>query len=272
MNSKGKVIIVTGSSRGIGAAIGKAFAAEGGTVIINYIQNKEAADEVVKACKELGGDASAIKANVTSSKEVQDMVSCVLGDFGKIDVIVNNAFKRLSLRRQFRVGASGRAETRADGHRRVVCLETADKRPHRDELAINKQPHALPIAYARHMVPLVKRYGNLMRPPPLGNQHQLAAVSRRAHSQIVDARISPALGDDGHAVPNRIFRLDPCLDGITFCQVQVRLNPAVDMVAKPIELESFSFSSINPACSNNFSFKISHGTESHITSALIKGP
>ena len=93
MNFKGKIIIVTGSSRGIGAAIGKAFAAEGGTVIINYIQNKEAADEVVKACKELGGDASAIKANVTSSKEVQDMVSCVLGDFGKIDVIVNNAFK-----------------------------------------------------------------------------------------------------------------------------------------------------------------------------------
>ncbi|MEE2954519.1 MAG: SDR family oxidoreductase [Pseudomonadota bacterium] len=93
MNFKGKVIIVTGSSRGIGAAIGKAFAAEGGTVIINYIQNQKAADEVVKACKELGGDASAIKANVTSSKEVQNMVRCVLNDFGKIDVIVNNAFK-----------------------------------------------------------------------------------------------------------------------------------------------------------------------------------
>ena len=93
MNFEGKIIIVTGSSRGIGAAIGKAFAAEGGTVIINYIQNKEAADEVVKACKELGGDASAIKANVTSSKEVQDMVNCVLSDFGRIDVIVNNAFR-----------------------------------------------------------------------------------------------------------------------------------------------------------------------------------
>ena len=93
MNFKGKIIIVTGSSRGIGAAIGKAFAAEGGTVIINYIQNKEAADEVVKACKGLGGDASAIKANVTSSKEVQDMVNCVLSDFGRIDVIVNNAFR-----------------------------------------------------------------------------------------------------------------------------------------------------------------------------------
>lgn len=93
MNFKGKIIIVTGSSRGIGAAIGKAFAADGGTVIINYIQNKEAADEVVKACKELGGDASAIKANVTSSKEVQNMVNCVLSDFGRIDVIVNNAFR-----------------------------------------------------------------------------------------------------------------------------------------------------------------------------------
>ena len=93
MNFKGKIIIVTGSSRGIGAAIGKAFAAEGGTVIINYIQNKEAADEVVKACKELGGDASAIKANVTSSIAVQNMVNCVLSDFGRIDVIVNNAFR-----------------------------------------------------------------------------------------------------------------------------------------------------------------------------------
>ena len=60
MNFEGKVVLVTGSGRGIGAAIARAFAAEGASVAINYLKNSEAADEVVTACCTEIGDALAI--------------------------------------------------------------------------------------------------------------------------------------------------------------------------------------------------------------------
>ena len=93
MNFDGKIVLVTGSSRGIGAAIAKAFSGEGATVIVNYVQNVDAADEVVAACKEAGGDATAIQADVTSGEQIQALVDQTLMDFAKIDIVVNNAFK-----------------------------------------------------------------------------------------------------------------------------------------------------------------------------------
>ena len=93
MDFQNKIVIVTGSSRGIGAAIAKAFAGEGASVIVNYIQNAEAADDVVAACKDAGGDALAIKANVTSETDIHGLISHTLEEFGRIDVLVNNAFK-----------------------------------------------------------------------------------------------------------------------------------------------------------------------------------
>ena len=105
MNLNGKIILVTGSSRGIGATIAKAFASEGATVIVNYIQNAGSAAEVVTDCKKLGGDALAIKADVTSAEQIHEMVDQVLGNFAKIDVVVNNAFRPYSFdpesRKQF---------------------------------------------------------------------------------------------------------------------------------------------------------------------------
>jgi 3-oxoacyl-[acyl-carrier protein] reductase len=93
MNFQGKVILVTGASRGIGAAIAQAFAREGATVVINYLQNEAAAAEVAERCKSLGGDAWPIRADVTSEPAVQAMVAEILGEVGKIDVVVNNAFR-----------------------------------------------------------------------------------------------------------------------------------------------------------------------------------
>ena len=93
MNFDGKVVLVTGAGRGIGAAIARAFAAEGASVAINYLKNSEAADEVVTACCTKVGDALAFKADVTVGEAVDDLVSNVLENFGKIDVLVNNAFK-----------------------------------------------------------------------------------------------------------------------------------------------------------------------------------
>lgn len=90
---QGKVVLVTGSSRGVGAAIARAFAAEGAFVVINYLQNEAAAEKTVAACQGLGGDAWAIRADVTSEQDVSEMIQQVLLELGKIDVLVNNAFK-----------------------------------------------------------------------------------------------------------------------------------------------------------------------------------
>jgi 3-oxoacyl-[acyl-carrier protein] reductase len=93
MNFKDKTILVTGASRGIGAALAQAFAAEGAFVVVNYLRNAAAADEVVARCKAAGGDAWALQADVTSQSAVQAMVAQILSEVGRIDVVVNNAFK-----------------------------------------------------------------------------------------------------------------------------------------------------------------------------------
>lgn len=93
MKFQGKVVLVTGASRGIGAAIATAFAREGATVAINHLRNDTAAAEVVAACGAAGGDAWAIKADVGVPEAVQAMVDEVVRKAGRIDVVVNNAFR-----------------------------------------------------------------------------------------------------------------------------------------------------------------------------------
>ncbi|RID89161.1 SDR family oxidoreductase [Peribacillus asahii] len=89
----GKVVLVTGSSRGIGAAIALEFAKEGAFVIVNYLKNVEAAEKIVSACIEVGGDAWAIQADVTSEEAVHSMIEQIVLEAGRLDVVVNNAFK-----------------------------------------------------------------------------------------------------------------------------------------------------------------------------------
>jgi len=96
MNFDGKVVLVTGAGRGIGAAIAQAFAGEGAAVVVNYLGNETAAAEVVAQCKRAGGDALAVKADVTSPAAVQEMVAQALAELGRIDVVVNNAFRSYS--------------------------------------------------------------------------------------------------------------------------------------------------------------------------------
>jgi 3-oxoacyl-[acyl-carrier protein] reductase len=92
MKFQGQVILVTGASRGIGAAIARAFAAEGGFVVVNYLRNEAAAEAVVADCKAAGGGAWALRADVNDVAQVQALVAQVLDELGRIDVLVNNAF------------------------------------------------------------------------------------------------------------------------------------------------------------------------------------
>jgi len=88
----GQVVLVTGASRGIGAAIAKAFASEGALVLVNYLHNETAAHEVVSACEQAGGQAWALQADVRAPEAVQAMVAKAVGETGRIDAVVNNAF------------------------------------------------------------------------------------------------------------------------------------------------------------------------------------
>ncbi|MHB1121951.1 MAG: SDR family oxidoreductase [Ramlibacter sp.] len=96
MNFRGKVVLVTGASRGIGAAIARAFAAEGASVVVNYLANEQAAGEVVAACQAAGGDAWAVQADVSSPRAVERMVAQAQEEVGAIDILVNNAFRPYS--------------------------------------------------------------------------------------------------------------------------------------------------------------------------------
>ncbi|PJJ62803.1 SDR family oxidoreductase [Chryseobacterium geocarposphaerae] len=86
-----KVAVVTGSSKGIGAAIALRLAQEGAKVIVNYSGNQAAADETVSRITSIGGQAIAIKADVSSKEEVIRLFDESIEHFGKVDIWVNNA-------------------------------------------------------------------------------------------------------------------------------------------------------------------------------------
>ncbi len=88
---QGKVAVVTGASKGIGAAIARSLAAEGAAVVVNYASSKAGADAVVDAIAKAGGKAVAVQGDVSKPGDAEAVVAAALKAFGRLDVLVNNA-------------------------------------------------------------------------------------------------------------------------------------------------------------------------------------
>ncbi len=87
----GKVAVVTGASKGIGAAIARALGAEGASVVVNYASSKAGADKVVEAIRAGGGKALAVKADISKAAEAAALIDDTIKAYGRLDVLVNNS-------------------------------------------------------------------------------------------------------------------------------------------------------------------------------------
>jgi 3-oxoacyl-[acyl-carrier protein] reductase len=87
----GKVAVVTGASKGIGAAIAKALAAEGASVVVNYASSQAGADAVVAAITQAGGNAIAVRGDVSKAADAQGIIDSAIETYGRLDVLVNNS-------------------------------------------------------------------------------------------------------------------------------------------------------------------------------------
>lgn len=88
---QGKVAVVTGASKGIGAAIARALAAEGAAVVVNYASSREGADATVAAIVSAGGKALAVQGDVADAAQASALIEAATREFGRLDIVVNNS-------------------------------------------------------------------------------------------------------------------------------------------------------------------------------------
>jgi 3-oxoacyl-[acyl-carrier protein] reductase len=88
---EGRVAVVTGASKGIGAGIAKALAQDGAAVVVNYVSSKAGADAVVEAITSAGGKAIAVQGDVSNAAQAQGLIEAAVSEFGRLDILVNNS-------------------------------------------------------------------------------------------------------------------------------------------------------------------------------------
>jgi len=88
---RGKVALVTGASRGVGAAISESMAQEGAAVVVNYLKSEEKAEALAAAIREAGGKALPLRADITDEAAVREMVRAATAELGPVNILVNNA-------------------------------------------------------------------------------------------------------------------------------------------------------------------------------------
>jgi acetoacetyl-CoA reductase len=100
---EGKVAVITGGGKGIGAAITRELARNGVKVVVNYNKSREAADQLIAEIKENGGEGIAVQADVSIQEEANKLIDAAVEQYGRLDILVNNAgitrdrtFKKLS--------------------------------------------------------------------------------------------------------------------------------------------------------------------------------
>jgi len=87
----GKVAVVTGASKGIGASIAKHFAAEGSPVVVNYVNDSDGAGRVVSEIEDAGGKAVAVQGDVSNAADAKKIIDAAIENFGGLDILVNNS-------------------------------------------------------------------------------------------------------------------------------------------------------------------------------------
>ncbi len=90
-NLAGKVAIVTGSSKGIGAGIAARLAMDGASIIVNYSRSVEDAEVVVKRITDAGGKAVAVKADISKPEQIKSLIDAAIEHYGRLDILINNA-------------------------------------------------------------------------------------------------------------------------------------------------------------------------------------
>ena len=166
----GKTIIITGSSRGVGADTAQILAAEGANIVVNYRSKAPRANKIVKAIEEAGGKAIAVQADVTNNEDLQNLVNTAVETFGSLDYLILNA-------------SAGMGEDYAMRLNRDAQLNLA-------RLAAEKMPEGARIVF------VTSHQAHFIREVETMDEYKPVAESKRAGEDALIAEI-PALSEKG---------------------------------------------------------------------------
>ena len=170
----GKTIIITGSSRGVGADTAQILAAEGANIVVNYRSKAPRANKIVKAIEEAGGKAIAVQADVTNNEDLQNLVNTAVETFGSLDYLILNASGGME---------SGMGEDYAMRLNRDAQLNLA-------RLAAEKMPEGARIVF------VTSHQAHFIREVETMDEYKPVAESKRAGEDALIAEI-PALSEKG---------------------------------------------------------------------------